>query len=178
MEMVSGLARRHGPRTAARRMIPAVRLSLALLLSQARIAAEAGTTTANFTVTMTVQATCTISATALNFGVYTGTQLDATSTVTIICTNTTPWYVNLNNGMQYSCCWTNNMISSASAKLNYELFQDIARTQPWQNTVNVDGESGTGSGSGQTLTVYSRVFKGQYVAPGAYSDTVIATVTY
>lgn len=131
-----------------------------------------------FVVSVTVAPSCTLSATNLAFGSYTGVQLDATSTVTVNCTNSTPWYINLNNGLQYSCCYSNNMKSAAGASVNYELYQNAARTTPWQNTVNLDGEAGTGSSLPQPLTVYGRVFGNQYVAPGAYVDTVVATVTF
>ena len=53
---------------------------------------EAATATTTFQVT----ATCLISATNLAFGAYTGTQTDATSTVTVTCTNTTPYNIGLN----------------------------------------------------------------------------------
>jgi spore coat protein U-like protein len=38
--------------------------------------------------------------------------------------------------------------------------------------------SGTGSGSGQALTVYGRVGSQTTPSPGAYSDSVVVTVTY
>jgi len=57
---------------------------------------KAATATTTFQVTATVNATCLISATNLAFGAYTGTQTDATSTVTVTCTNTTPYNIGLN----------------------------------------------------------------------------------
>ncbi len=137
-----------------------------------------GTTSAQITVTATMPASCTISATSLNFGIYTVTQLNATSVLTVKCTNTTPYYVNLDNGLQSSCCWYNNMKSAAGAQLSYVLYQDAAHTRPWQNTVNLDGEAGTGTGANQSLTVFGQVSAGQNVAPGSYADTVVARVTY
>ena len=44
-----------------------------------------------FTVTATVQATCIISAGSLGFGTYTGVVLSSSSTVSVTCTNTTPY---------------------------------------------------------------------------------------
>jgi spore coat protein U-like protein len=38
--------------------------------------------------------------------------------------------------------------------------------------------SGTGNGNAQTLTVYGQLPAGQYVTPGAYADTITATITY
>jgi spore coat protein U-like protein len=133
--------------------------------------------TASISVTATVQAACTISATALNFGVYSGAQTDATSIVTVKCTNTTPYYVNLDDGLNSSNYYP-RMIGPASKVISYRLYQNAARTTEWRNTYNVDGEAGTGNGLAQQLTVYGRITAAQYVTPGAYSDTIVATVTY
>jgi spore coat protein U-like protein len=62
--------------------------------------------------------------------------------------------------------------------LNYELFRDSARTLNWGNTIGTDTVAGTGNGLAQTLTVYGRILGSQLVAPGAYTDTVTATLTY
>jgi len=44
--------------------------------------------------------------------------------------------------------------------------------------VHADSVHGTGTGAAVTTTVYGQVPSGQYVAVGAYSDTVNVTVTY
>lgn len=129
-------------------------------------------------VTATVQATCTISATSLAFGNYTGVQNDSTATITVTCTNTTPYYVNLNSGLQQDSSNYPRMKGPGSDLLSYRLFQNAARTVAWQNTVNVNGEAGTGNGTSQQLTVYGRVVAGQKIRPGAYVDTVVATISY
>ena len=139
---------------------------------------NSGNITTTFSVSATVSPTCTLSATLLDFGAYSGALTSGTSTITVTCTSTTPWYVNLSNGAQPLCCWSNNMQGGSGAYLNYLLYQDPAHTVLWQNMVNVNGAPGTGTGTGQTLTVYGAIAAGQFVAPGLYSDTVIATVTY
>lgn len=134
--------------------------------------------TLTFTVATTV-ATCSISATSLNFGTYTGAVLDATSTLTITCSNTTPYNVGLGVGTGTTSTVTNRKMSGpASAILNYALFRNSARTQNWGLTVGTDTVAGTGSGSAQAITVYGRVAAGQSVVPGAYTDTIVATVVY
>jgi len=133
----------------------------------------------NFTVSATVQATCTISASALAFGTYTGLAATGTSTVTVQCTNTTPYNVALSAGSgSGSTVTTRKMTGPSSATLNYALYQDSARSVNWGMTTGTDTESGTGNGSTQALTVYGAITAGQYVAPGAYSDTITATVIY
>ena len=70
------------------------------------------------------------------------------------------------------------MTGPAGATLAYALYQDSAHTINWGNTVGTDTVSGTGNGSAQTLTVYGEVPAGQSVTPGAYTDTITATITY
>jgi spore coat protein U-like protein len=78
--------------------------------------------------------------------------------------------------------WDGNFLpragGSGGALLRYTMFTDAARSNRWGNTYNFDGVAGTGSGAAQSLTVYGRVFANQFVAPGLYTDTIIATVTY
>jgi spore coat protein U-like protein len=140
----------------------------------------AGSSTAigSMAVSATEPVACAISANPLNFGIYIGVALSATATLAVTCTSTTPYYVNLDNGMQSKCCWSNQMIGPGGKLLNYQLFQDAARTNPWWNTVNVDGQAGTGTGANQSLTVYGLTFGGQMVTPGAYADTVVVKITY
>jgi spore coat protein U-like protein len=140
--------------------------------------AKAGTATTTFTVSATVQATCNITATNLSFGTYTGTQTDATSTITVTCTNTSAWNIGLNPGTCPGATVTTRCMLNGAAKLNYALFRDAARTLNWGQTVGTDTLSGTGTGNAQANTVYGRISGGQLPAPGAYTDTITATVTF
>ncbi len=140
--------------------------------------ASAGTATTTFQVTATVQATCLISATDLAFGTYSGAQVDATSTITVTCTATTPWNIGLNAGLCPGGTVTTRCMQAGAATLNYAMYRDAARSLNWGNTVGTDTLSGTGSGSAQNNTVYGRVAGSQYPAPGGYADTITATVTF
>lgn len=141
--------------------------------------AEAATTSSTFNVTATVQATCTVSANNLAFGVYTGTLVTGTSSVSVTCTNTTAYQVGLNAGTASGATVTTRQMGGPSAALlNYALYRDAARTQNWGNTAGTDTISGTGDGNARAITVYGTVPAGQLVAPGAYSDTIVVTVTY
>jgi len=150
-----------------------------LALGLAPMPGVAATATTTFAVTATVQATCVVSATALPFGTYTAVVANATSTVSVTCTNTTPYNVGLNAGLATGATvTTRKMTGPASALLGYSLFSDAARTVNWGQTIGTDTVTGTGNGSAQVLTVYGDVAAGQYVAPGSYTDTITATVTY
>jgi spore coat protein U-like protein len=136
------------------------------------------TSSRSFDVMAIVHPMCQITATNLAFGTYSGTGLDADSTLTVTCTKTTPYYVNLSDGQQPDGSYLPRAIGPSGVMLSYTLFRDAARGSRWGNTYNLDGVAGTGSGSAQALTVYGRVAAGQFVTPGAYTDTVIATITY
>jgi len=141
--------------------------------------AAAATATNTFQVTATVQATCLVSATAMAFGTYTGVAATGTSSVTVTCTNTTPYNVGFSAGSGTGATVTTRaMTGPAGAQLGYSLFSDSARSVNWGQTVGTDTVPGTGNGAAQVTSVYGSVAAGQYVAPGSYSDTITATVTY
>jgi spore coat protein U-like protein len=131
-----------------------------------------------FSVTATVQATCIISAGSLGFGTYTGVVAHSTSTISVTCTNTTPYNVALNPGATSGATVTTRQMLNGAAALNYGLYKDATWTTNWGQTTGTDTSAGTGNGSAQTLTVYGQVSAGQYVTPGSYSDTITATVIY
>jgi spore coat protein U-like protein len=142
------------------------------------LSAFAVTTTANMAVSATVVATCLITASPMAFGPYTGLQVDTTATVTITCTNTTTYSVGLDAGTSTGATvTTRKMGPPVAGLLAYALFSDTGRTANWGNTTPT-WVTGTGNGAAQPLTVYGRLASGQFVAPGAYTDTIVATVTY
>jgi spore coat protein U-like protein len=143
------------------------------------MSAIAATATTTFAVTATVQATCLVSATAMAFGTYTGVTATSSSTVSVTCTNTTPYNLGLSAGLATGATVsTRSMTGPGAALLGYALFSDSGRTVNWGQTIGTDTVTGTGNGSAQALTVYGQVAAAQYLAPGAYTDTITATITY
>jgi spore coat protein U-like protein len=158
--------------------LPAVALGF-LALGLATQPAVAATVTTTFGVTATVQATCLVSASSLAFGTYTGAVVDTASSVSVTCTNTTPYNVGLSVGLATGATvTTRKMTGPASALLSYALFSDSSRTVNWGQTIGTDTVTGTGNGAAQAISVFGRLASGQFVAPGAYTDTITATVTY
>jgi spore coat protein U-like protein len=135
------------------------------------------TVTTTFAVSAVLPSNCNISATDLAFGGYTGAQTTQTSTVSIVCTHDSTFYINLNYGLTPTGT-VPNMVDSNSVKLSYELFQDSGFTTVWGNTVNSNGQGGTALGHDQDFTVYGEIFAGQNVEPGSYGDTITATITF
>ena len=152
------------------------------LLVLAPVAAMASTATNTFAVSTLVLSVCTVAATPLAFTNYdptSGSNLDGTTTVAVLCTAGTPYNVRMSPGANGVTVTTRKMLLAAGADLlPYSLYRDSGRTQNWGATDGTDTAAGTGSGLPQTLTVYGRIASGATVAAGAYLDTVTVTVNY
>lgn len=126
---------------------------------------------------------CQISATDHAFGTYDPTSsvaTDSTSDVTVKCLLAgtlveTSYTITLSTGASGN--YSERTLESASDVLGYNLYVDSTRTTIWGDG---SGDSATVSNTAQkeTHTVYGRLFAGQYVAAGSYSDTIIATVQF
>jgi len=150
-----------------------------LVLGIASKPAAASTATANIAVSATVNANCIISANPLAFGTYTGAQNQATTTLSVTCTNTTPYNVGFSAGLGTGATvTTRKMTGPSSAVLSYGLYSDSGRSVNWGSTVGTDTVTGTGNGSAQAITVYGALPASQYVNPGAYSDTITASIIF
>lgn len=135
-------------------------------------------TTSYFTLTVTIQPACAISANPLAFGNYSGALVNATTTLSVTCTDTTPYNVGLSAGSGSGATVTNReMTGPGGALLNYSLYSNSSYSTNWGNSAG-SWVGGTGTGSAQTLTVYGQIPAGQHPTAGSYSDTIIATVNY
>ena len=143
--------------------------------------ALAATRTATFQVRAEITHDCTIAAADLNFGSIglVSTSVDATSTLTATCTNTTPYNLGLNAGTVTGSTIENRLMASGPATLRFQLYRDPARAQIWGTTVGTNTQSGTGNGSAQSITVYGRIpSQTPAPTPGVYLTTITVTVTY
>jgi spore coat protein U-like protein len=135
--------------------------------------------TTTFNVTANGQAACTISANNLNFGAYAGLQIDGAVTLLATCSSGAPYNIGLNQGVSAGATvTTRKMTRSGGGLLSYSLFTDASRATNWGNTVGTDTVPATGTGGGQTFTVFSRIPASQSVPPGAYADTITVTLTF
>ncbi|MGC1303552.1 MAG: spore coat U domain-containing protein [Caulobacteraceae bacterium] len=130
---------------------------------------------------------CTASATGVSFGAYnplSTTPNDATGTVTVSCILTVSltgsYTIALSTGASNS--FTARSLQGGGSTLAYNLYVATARTQVWG-----DGTGGTQTVTGsfpailtntQSFNVFGRIPAGQNVPVGAYTDTIIVTVTY
>ena len=129
-----------------------------------------------FSVLASPIANCTVSAGSLSFGTRgsLASNTDVTGSVNVACTNTTPYTVGLGNGLTGTSP-SARIMTSGSNQATYVLYSDSARTIVWSATTTVGS---TGTGSTISHIVYGRVPGQTTPAPGAYSDSVVVTVTY
>ena len=135
--------------------------------------------TAQMEITATVAGACTVQATPIDFGVYSGTQVDTAGQVTVTCNNGVVYNVALDAGINSD--GANRMLSNGTgAVLPYRLTYAGA---DWgdagvSNTYPGDPVAGTGIGIPETFSVEARLFGNIDVPPGVYSDTVTVTVAF
>ncbi|HXY58439.1 MAG TPA: spore coat U domain-containing protein [Methylocystis sp.] len=143
-------------------------------------AAEAGSSTTTFNVTVTITSQCLVSnASTLAFGSsgLLSAAVNASSTFSVTCTNTTPYTVALGNGSNASGTQRRMLGGVTDTEyVSYNLYSNSTMTTAWGNGVTV---SGTGNGTAQTLTVYGQIPAQNTPSPGTnYTDSVTITVSY
>jgi spore coat protein U-like protein len=144
-----------------------------------------GTATATFNVTLTLQANCSISANPLSFGTngVLSTAVNQQTTLSVTCTNTTPYNVGLDAGTVTGSSVTSRLMAGTASgntgtTVGFQLYQDAGRTTIWGNTQGTNTVAGTGTGSAQSLTVYGQVPAQATPKPDTYQTTVTATVYF
>lgn len=134
-----------------------------------------------FDVTATVINNCNISATNVSFaatGVL-GTALNATGTITAQCTNGDAYQIALDGGSSGNLAARQMQRSGGGGAVNYQLYVDSAHTTAWgDGTGGTAMVTGTGSGNQQGINVYGVVPAQNTPAPGSYSDTITATISF
>jgi spore coat protein U-like protein len=125
-----------------------------------------------------------ITATAVAFGNYNAAASPTTAngTVTVSCpgaAGTLPAYtVSLSTGGAGS--YTPRAMTSGVPQLQYNLYTTAGYATVWGDGTGATAivAGGNAGNNSETLTVYGRIPSAQYVTPGAYTDTITATVTF
>ena len=162
----------------------AAALAAAGFAAQSLDTAQAATATANLPVTITIAKACNVAATGVNFGTQTflSTAIQNTSgSLSVTCTHSTPYTIALDAGASGSL--TDRTMAGQTGgntdKVHYELYTDNTYTKIWGDGTGSTGTvPGTGSGTSQSITVYSQTLAQNAPAPDTYNDTVHVTVTY
>lgn len=158
------------------------KLGLAAALILVTGQAYASTTTSSFTAQLSITAQCTIVSTqTLDFGSngVINANIDQQSTLNVQCTNTTPYNVGLDAGVNGGTTTTRLLKGGPTNEtIQYKLYSNAGHTTNWGDTIGTDTVTGTGNGASQALTIWGRVPPQTTPTPGAYADTVTVTVTY
>jgi spore coat protein U-like protein len=160
----------------------AIGLGAAVGLATMSTAAFAATVTSNFQVRLSITAQCLAATTNdLDFGTsgFLSSNVDAQSSIAVQCTNTTPYNVGFDQGVNGTGVTARKLKGGpTNEEISYAIYSNAGRTTNWGNTVGTDTVAGTGNGAAQTIQVYGRVPAQTTPTPGTYTDTITVTVTY
>lgn len=162
-----------------------VKVGMGLMMLLAATA-EAGVATSNMNVTATVASSCSITAGAMAFGTYdavAGTQIDGSATLSVACSKGAVTTITLGQGGNAASGSTDlapqrRMKDASNNTLGYTLYTDPTRQTAWGNTSAVGVAYTSTSAAATNLTVYGRITASQDVPAGAYSDVVVATISF
>ena len=150
--------------------------------------AGAGSNTTTFTVTAVVAAHCTVNVPTNITGLNAATQ-SATTTLSVACTNGTPWTVGL-AGVNNAADQAFRMKSSGNKYVRYTVAATSADSNVTDKPTQVGSQSsnrigGTGGGGAQSVTLTASAVLNtvptediRFVDPATYTDTVTATVYF
>ena len=154
-------------------------LAMSVLMAMSSVGSANAATTANLGVKIVIEEGCTIETPAeLDFGTsgLLASNIDASSSLSVTCTNTTDYKVSLGTGNGTGATESSRKMSNGSETVSYGLYQDASRSQVWGSGSNE--YSGIGNGQAQTIPVYGRVPSQDTPSAGTYTDTVTVAVSY
>ena len=156
---------------------------LALAALPATSGAQTFTATAGMPVRMEIVASCFVSAADLDFGAFVSNQsipLQGQTAIQLLCGAGTTAEVSLDEGLRPGANTSRRRMEqdSGTDRLDYDLFQDPARTIHWGDRSGRDTLEVQTTGAPQTLPVYGQVPGGQRVRDGVYSDTITVRVMF
>jgi spore coat protein U domain-containing protein, fimbrial subunit CupE1/2/3/6 len=148
-----------------------------------RAAKAANGDTASLSVSVTVGEDCTISGASLVFGSFDGTELTASTGVTVACTVTGfPWQVSFDNG-DSNPDPASRTLSGPNPANNESIQYNIYDDPQFTNLLGDDGLTNNGmphTGAGtETFSVFGQILpQAGPFSSGFYNDTVTMTLTF
>jgi spore coat protein U-like protein len=104
--------------------------------------------------------------------------INQTTTLSVTCSNTTPYNVGLDAGNASGSTVAARLLANGAATVGFQMYSDSGRSTVWGNTIGTNTVSGTGTGSAQTLTVYGQVPAQATPTANTYTSTVTASITF
>ena len=141
------------------------------------------TTTSGMPVRIELTGLCNVSASDLDFGAYaSNSEAPALGqgSIQLLCSEGTVAELRLDAGRGLGGNTSRRKLEHERGlgELEYDLFQDPARTIHWGDKSGVDTLEEQATGAPQTVPVYGQIPGGQRVRDGIYSDTVTITVHF
>jgi len=161
-------------------VLPALLAGAVLLPVTTTAAVVSGT----LPVQITIDGACSFGVNNMDFGTHVGllNGVDATGNITVTCSASLPYTVELNEGTGANATveLRHMTISGGGTDtVGYELYSDAGRTILWgDDSLSTSSVSETGTGTAQTLSVYGRVPIQFTPVNGTYSDTVTVTILW
>lgn len=148
--------------------------------------ATAGTVSAAQLASVIYQSECRVGTiNSIDFGAsgFLTSNLDAASSVSVTCTNTTPYRIGLDAGTGAGATTALRKMTRTTAPfgtVDYGLYRDLGRTLNWGNdtAAGTDTQNGTGTGTAASYPIYGRVPAQPTPRPGNYLDTVVLSVVF
>jgi spore coat protein U-like protein len=151
------------------------------ILGPPNCASIASNGTLSFAVSASVINNCNITATNLVFaasGLLTS-ELDATGTITAQCTAGDAFKIALSSGGSGVTTARSMQRSGGGGNVSYQLYTDQKHTGIWgDGNGGTTAATGVGTGNPASITVYGVVPAQSTPAPGNYSDTITATISF
>jgi spore coat protein U-like protein len=158
-------------------------LVLVLALAAAPATSQEFTATAGMVVRIEIAANCMVSAADLDFGAYASNSKSPSRGQTAVQLHCSPGAVvelSLDAGMGPGRNTSRRRLAQDSGvdRLDYDLFQDSARTIHWGDRSGTDTREVATTGAPQSVPVYGEIPAGQRAQDGTYSDTITVRVLY
>ena len=130
-----------------------------------------------------ITANCIVSASDLDFGAYasnSNTPSLGQSAIQLQCSPGAVVELSLDAGLGPGSNTSRRRLAQDSGidRLDYELFQDSARTLHWGDRSGVDTREVATTGAPQSVPVYGEIPAGQRARDGTYSDTITVRVLF
>lgn len=158
--------------------------AVAILALGMATSALAGTAATQMNVTLTVTGSCTITTGTLDFGNHArlgAIPADATTNVTVNCTNGAPYVVYMDAG-QNAAGGDRQMISGLGDLVAYAIYDDVTDNLwgdvGYGDTIPGDPVTGIGDGSDQNLPVRGSILTWVAADQGTFTDLVNVSVDY
>jgi spore coat protein U-like protein len=157
---------------------------LALAASSSTLRAQAiFTTTGVMPVRIELVGFCHVSAADLDFGAYASNQTapgQGQTAIQLQCSGGTVAELALDAGSGLGRNTSRRTMEQEAGtdRLDYDLFQDPARTAHWGDRSGVDTVEVEATGAPQSVPVYGQIPGGQRVRDGIYSDLITVRVFY